>query len=91
VPIKSESENDVNYTDLSPKQAYALGVISTLLENYFPSIGEIARALDVKKQTATQTLLVLERLGYISRSKGDRCSVRLTKKPLPYATQKRAA
>lgn len=91
MPNKTQPDTALISDDLSPRQAYALGVISTLLENYFPSIGEIARALDVKKQTATQLLVILERTGYISRSKGSRCSVRLTKKPLPYATQKRAA
>ena len=59
-----------------------------LLRGFPPTHSEIAKMLDVKRQTAEQLLVILERKGYILRNRGVGRSLRLTDKPLPYATQK---
>lgn len=75
---------------ISEKQAYALGVIRVLVQrnpDLPPTLSEIAKCLDVTKQTVSQLLVILERKGYVIRAKGYR-SIRLTGKELPYSTQK---
>lgn len=92
MPANSHSENLINNTDLTAKQAYGLGVIRTLIQRgYPPTNSEISKCLDVKRQTAEQLLVILERKGYLLRNPGVVRSLRLTNKPLPYATQKKAA
>lgn len=88
----SNSEITNKSEDITPKQAYGLGVISGLLCEYPPSISDISRCLDAKRQTVRELLLILEAKGYITfKSKGTRLLIKLTRKPLPFATQKRAA
>jgi Mn-dependent DtxR family transcriptional regulator len=93
VNITNISKQPENSQEITPKQAHALGVISVLVQknpDFPPSLAEVAKYLDVKKQTVAQLLVILERKGYVTRSGGYR-SVRLTDKPLPYATQRRQA
>lgn len=78
-----------NSQEITEKQAYALGVISVLIQrnpDLPPTIAEIARYLDMSKQAVSRLLMVLERKGHVLRSKSRR-SLRLTGKQL-YATQK---
>lgn len=83
---------EANCDDLTAKQAFGLGVIRTILKRgYPPTISEIARYIDVKRQTVEQLLVILERKGYVARDKGVVRSLRLTDKPLPYETRKKAA
>lgn len=80
--------------EITERQAYALGVISVLVQrnpDLPPTLSEIAKYLNVSKQCVSQLLVILERKEYVVRAKGSYRSVRLTDKPLPYATQKRAA
>lgn len=82
-----------NSEEITEKQSYALGVITVLVKrnpDLPPTLSEIAKYLDLTKQAVGQLLVILERKGYITRTGGYR-SIRLTDKPLPYATQKRAA
>lgn len=92
VPVQIRTESDVNCIDLTAKQAYGLGVIKTLmLRGFPPTHSEIARTLSVKRQTVEQLIVILTRKGYVLRDRGIGRSLRLTDKPLPYATQKKAA
>jgi DNA-binding IclR family transcriptional regulator len=76
---------------ITEKQAYALGVISVLIQtDARPTLEEIGGYLGVSRQSVDQLLAILERKGYITRN-GTARSLRLTDKPLPYATQKKAA
>lgn len=68
---------------------YALGVIGVLIQrnpDLPPTLAEIAKYLDMTKQKVGRIVVVLERNGYVLRSKARR-SLRLTGKQL-YATQK---
>lgn len=76
---------------ISEKQAYALGIIRVLIQtDARPSLAEIGQYLGVSRQSVDQLLVILERKGYITRD-GKARSIRLTSKPLPYSTQRRAA
>jgi Mn-dependent DtxR family transcriptional regulator len=61
-----------------------------LLRGFPPTHSEIAKLLNVKRQTAKQLLEILERKGYVLRDVGVGRSIRLTDKPLPFPTQKSA-
>ena len=94
VTLRNKPNTVENSQPLSEKDAYALGVINVLVyrnPDLSPSLSEIARFMDVKKQEVGRVLLVLERKGYLTRTPKVHRSIRLTKKQLPFATQKRAA
>jgi DNA-binding MarR family transcriptional regulator len=79
----------MNSTDITQKQAFGLGIICGLLsKGYAPSMSEIAQCMNVKRQTAMQVIVILERKGYIHRPAGTRRALCLTSKPLPYPTCK---
>lgn len=91
MPVQITSHADLNCIELTPKQAFGLGVIRTMLMRGFPPThSEIAKMLDVKRQTAEQLLVILERKGYVLRNPGVGRSLRLTDKPLPFPTQKKS-
>ena len=92
VPNTNNIESCISYADLTVKQAFGLGVIRTLIgRGYPPTLSEIASNLGIKRHTAMQLLAILERKGYLLRNPGVVRSLRLTNKPLPYATQRKAA